>query len=153
MAAARLPLRGVDPAASAWSVGPGSARDLDLDDELLAGRPVLECLSLPLGTSLGPLSGFYMAQAEWQSQLCMTHPSSALFSGLPMARANLARPPCRCQAWGAPLPLASRTRGSTLLFNAGPRQAYLGGEVCVRRCSSLSRSQPAGAKWRLLEWG
>lgn len=42
--AAWLPLRGLDPGASEWSLGPVSAQDLDLDNELLAGRPVLECL-------------------------------------------------------------------------------------------------------------
>lgn len=42
--AARLPLRGLDPGASESSLGPVSAQDLDLDNELLAGRPGPECL-------------------------------------------------------------------------------------------------------------
>lgn len=42
--AACLPLRGLDPGASELSLGPVSAQDLDLDHELLAGRPALECL-------------------------------------------------------------------------------------------------------------
>lgn len=62
--AAWLPRRGPDPAAS--SLGPVSAQDLHLDRELLAGRLCLH-VSAPWHLT-GLLTGFHVAQAEWQSQ-------------------------------------------------------------------------------------
>lgn len=86
------------------------------------GREACARMSLPLGISLGLLSGFHIAWVGQQSQTehdpSILHSSSVcswqglIWAGLPAAAGHVV--PLRHWAYCA--------RGSTLVFNAGPRQ-------------------------------
>lgn len=79
-------------------------------------------MSLPLGTAMGPLSGFCIAWAERQSQ---TEPDPSILSSVlwfSHGRSNLGRPPCATRCVVPLCHWAGCARGSTLVFDTGPRQ-------------------------------